>query len=131
MVVHRFFCHFVICIQIQINQLLICIEKLSPLPGFEPQTSQVPSRCAANSAIQACFGLFRKTLVKTETRLLKAEFIFKEQASSGSHCDNFSLLCSLLDVCLLKLIFSKFFQMFVSKFVIQLLLPSVPTLRGY
>ena len=32
-----------ICIQIQINQLLIFIEKLSPLPGFEPRTSQVPS----------------------------------------------------------------------------------------
>ena len=68
-----------ICIQIQINQLLIFIEKFSPLPGFEPQTSQVPSRCATNRAIRACFGLFRKTLVKM-TRLLKAEFIFKEQA---------------------------------------------------
>ena len=31
-------------IQIQINQLLIFIEKLSPLPGFEPRTSQVPSQ---------------------------------------------------------------------------------------
>ena len=35
-------------IQIQINQLLITIEKLSPLPGFEPWTSRVPSRCATN-----------------------------------------------------------------------------------
>ena len=40
-------------IQIQINQLLIFIEKFSPLPGFEPQTSRVPSWCATNWAIQA------------------------------------------------------------------------------
>ena len=35
-------------IQIQINQLLIFVEKLSPLPGFEPRTSQVPSQCASS-----------------------------------------------------------------------------------
>ena len=34
-----------ICIQIRINQLLIFIEKFSPLLGFEPRTSWVPSRC--------------------------------------------------------------------------------------
>ena len=50
-------------IQIQINQLIILIEKLSPLPGFEPRTSQVPSRCATNWAIQdttdpLCFNSF-------------------------------------------------------------------------
>ena len=41
------------CIQIQINQLLIFIEKFSPLPGFEPRTSRLPSPCATNWAIQA------------------------------------------------------------------------------
>ena len=35
------------------NQLLIFTEKLSPLPGFEPGTSLVPSRYATNSAILA------------------------------------------------------------------------------
>ena len=35
-------------IQVRINQLLIFIEKLSPLMAIEPRTSQVPSRCAAN-----------------------------------------------------------------------------------
>ena len=35
-------------IQIQINQLIIFMEKFSPLPGFEPRTSRVPSRCATN-----------------------------------------------------------------------------------
>ena len=36
-----------------VNQLLIFIEKFSPMRGFEPQTSQVPSRCTTNWAIQA------------------------------------------------------------------------------
>ena len=31
-----------ICIQIQINQLLIFTEKFSPLPGFEPGTDMLP-----------------------------------------------------------------------------------------
>ena len=35
----------------------ICIEKLSPLPGFEPRTSRVPSRCTTNWAIQAWIGI--------------------------------------------------------------------------
>ena len=34
-------------------QLLIFIEKFSPLPGFEPGTSPVPSRYATNWAILA------------------------------------------------------------------------------
>ena len=33
--------------------MIIFIEKLSPLPGFEPWTSRVPSRCTSNCAIQA------------------------------------------------------------------------------
>ena len=45
------------CIQIQINQLIVFIEKLSPLSGFEPRTSRVPSRCATNWAIQAWIEL--------------------------------------------------------------------------
>ena len=40
-------------IQIQINQLLIFIEKSSPLTGFEPRTSRVTRWCATNWAIQA------------------------------------------------------------------------------
>ena len=40
-----------VCIQIWINQLLLFIEKFLPLPGFEPQTSRVPSRCADKWAI--------------------------------------------------------------------------------
>ena len=40
-------------IQIWINQVLIFIEKFSPLSGFEPQTSRVPCLCATNWAIQA------------------------------------------------------------------------------
>ena len=35
------------------NQLLIFIEKFSPLPGFEPGTSRVPSRYANNWTILA------------------------------------------------------------------------------
>ena len=35
-------------IQIRINQLFIFIEKFLPLLGFEPQASQVPSRCTTN-----------------------------------------------------------------------------------
>ena len=35
-------------IQIRTIQLLIFTEKLSPLPGFEPGTSPVPSRYATN-----------------------------------------------------------------------------------
>ena len=42
-----------ICIQIQINQLLIFIEKFLPLPEFEPRTSRVTSRCVTNWAFLA------------------------------------------------------------------------------
>ena len=35
-------------IQIQTIQLLIFTEKFSPLPGFEPGTSPVPSQYATN-----------------------------------------------------------------------------------
>ena len=42
-----------ICIQIQTIQLLIFTEKFWPSPGFEPGTSQVPSRYATNWAILA------------------------------------------------------------------------------
>ena len=35
-------------IQIRMNQLLILIEKFSPLLGFEPRTSEVTGRCATN-----------------------------------------------------------------------------------
>ena len=35
-------------IQIQIIWLLIFTKKFSPLPGFEPGTSPVPSRYATN-----------------------------------------------------------------------------------
>ena len=49
-------CH--ICIQIQTIQLLIFTEKLSPLPGFEPGTSPVPSWYATNWAILAGIFIF-------------------------------------------------------------------------
>ena len=39
--------------KIKFNQLLISIEKLSPLQGFEPRTSLVTSRYATNWAILA------------------------------------------------------------------------------
>ena len=45
---HQFFASLNICVQIWINQLLIFIEKFSPLLGFEHRTSRVPSRCATN-----------------------------------------------------------------------------------
>ena len=44
---------FYIHIQIRIIQLLIFTEKSSPLPGFEPGTSPVPSQYAINWAILA------------------------------------------------------------------------------
>ena len=34
-------------------QIQICLEKSSPLSGFEPMTSVVPSLCATDRAIQA------------------------------------------------------------------------------
>ena len=40
----RWYVHLYIHIQIRINQLLVFIKKLSPLPGFEPPTSGVVSQ---------------------------------------------------------------------------------------
>ena len=44
-------------IQIQTIQLLIFTGKFSPLPGFEPRTSMLPSRYATNWAILAWIHL--------------------------------------------------------------------------
>ena len=53
-----------VCIQIQINQLLIFTEKFSPLPGFEPGTSPVPSRYNTNLAILAWIWKVKLALSK-------------------------------------------------------------------
>ena len=47
-------------IQIQTIQLFIFTEKFSPLPGFEPGTSPVPSRYATNWAILAWIDVLKK-----------------------------------------------------------------------
>ena len=44
---------YVVPIKFEFNQLLISIEKFSPLPEFEPETSPVSSRYATNWAILA------------------------------------------------------------------------------
>ena len=50
-----------ICIQIRTIQLLNFTEKFSPLSGFEPGTSPVPSRYATNWAILA--WIYNKFLI--------------------------------------------------------------------
>ena len=69
-------------IQIWIDQLLIFTEKFSPLPGFEPRTSPVPSRYATNWAILAwtilkyfvwLWGLV-KTKLSLSSQLLVVQF---------------------------------------------------------
>ena len=63
-----------ICIQIWTNQLLIFIEKLLRLPGFEPQTSRVPSRFATSWAIQAWIVLYLACLSLNRNILGQARF---------------------------------------------------------
>ena len=66
-------------IQIRINQLLIFTEKFSPLPGFEPRTSPVPSRYATNWAILAWINMhpYFTSFWKMKNRILTI-FVYKE-----------------------------------------------------
>ena len=67
---------YTVTIQIWIIQLLFFIEKFSPLPGFEPGTSSVPSLYATNWAILAWIQQFILT---------KLLFVFFPRTLAGMH----------------------------------------------
>ena len=63
--------------KLEFNQLLIFIEKLSSLPGFEPRNSPVPSRYATNWAFASLFIYTIKTFWPRIVFVLKTNILSK------------------------------------------------------